>query len=140
MVLSASRRARLETALGASSMRYCSFGCVVIRVKWCRLILELVGPISDAMVCCQDCCSSLQARLPFVVLVLLMYSHSCLCFSSYYGVVGLLVVKLVWLVGFVVGGCASFGGCWGWVGTFLGFVVMCGVCVGCSVCCRRIVC
>ena len=63
-------------------------------------------------------------RLPFIVLVLLRYSHSCLCLSSYYGVVGLLVVKFV---GFVVGGCASFGFCWGWVCTFFGYVVMFGV-------------
>ena len=100
-------RARLETALGASSIRYCSFGCVVMRVKWCKLILVFVGSISFSKIRCQDGWVSLQARLPLLVLVLLIYIQSCLCFSSYCGVVGMVVVCLV------VGGWNSvscFGG------------------------------
>ena len=54
MDLSASMRARLETELGASSMRYCMFGCVVMRVKWCKLMLVLVGSISFSIIRSQD--------------------------------------------------------------------------------------
>jgi hypothetical protein len=68
----ASNSALLATAFGASSTRWRSYACGVIRLNSVRFTLELSGSITLAIIVCQSCVCSNQPRLLYVSWVLLM--------------------------------------------------------------------
>lgn len=140
--LRASNSARLETAFGASRMRWRSLVCGIMRVKWVRFTLVFAGSISLEMVVTQFSFNSLQPRLPMFGGVLLRYTHSFFYSSVYCGPIPLVVTM----------GCAGVGICyvlegsyagvgWGVVGcvcSIFGFYISCFSMVCCI--CLMLVC
>ena len=73
-----SKSALLATAFGASSTRWRSYVCGVIRLNGFRFTRELSGYITLAIIVCQSSGCSTQPRLYYVSWVLLMYIHNVL--------------------------------------------------------------